>query len=332
MPPVVLGSPHLPQMPSTQVRHPLEEERIEISAAVSDAERQLQAVAPPAPPAPRVPILRDPRPAAERWMSAVFRALVCTELPTPADGPLLVDPTGPRTAYQRISDAVAAAAPGQVIFVAPGRYEEVVLVDKDVFLVGSRAVVVECGHDNPVHCAGPAAPLVRGITIRGRSASAPAVYITDGSRARIEDCDVTSAGLACVEVRGAGCDASVRHCAIHDGAQVGVLVHEGAGALVEAPAPPALLPAHPEAAPAADAAPRGVAQRCGVYVHDRAGGAVARNRLFRLGPRAPVGGPSSPRARPHDAELPPFSGRAPPNGRPLLCRPQAAGGRAAALA
>eukprot|EP00741_Cyanophora_paradoxa_P001054 tig00000455_g1015.t1 len=97
-----------------------------------------------------------------------------------------------------ITAAVARAVPEQTIRLAPGRYKEKVVLEKDVHIIGpadsGAEAVIECEEGAAIHCKGPAAPSVRGVTIRGLSKKEPAVWITDGSRAVVESCSISRVG------------------------------------------------------------------------------------------------------------------------------------------
>eukprot|EP00741_Cyanophora_paradoxa_P020153 tig00000219_g19454.t1 len=80
---------------------------------------------------------------------------------------------------------------------------------------------------------GAAAPSVRGITIRGLAPGAPAVLVTGGSRATIEDCDVSSAGWSGVEVAHEGTAPALRSNSVHSCGGAGLLFHRGARGLAE---------------------------------------------------------------------------------------------------
>eukprot|EP00741_Cyanophora_paradoxa_P024414 tig00022075_g23573.t1 len=112
--------------------------------------------------------------------------------------PILVGTRG----VPRIKDAISAAEPGQVILVCPGRYEESLLLDKEVHIIGTRRAALVCATGTALACRGSAAPSVCGLTIQGGANGA--VLISGGSRARIENCDVScgAGGSAAAVSRG----------------------------------------------------------------------------------------------------------------------------------
>eukprot|EP00741_Cyanophora_paradoxa_P017909 tig00021036_g17298.t1 len=146
--------------------------------------------------------------------------------------PVLTDRTG-RLGYSSIGEAVQAAAPGQVVIVQPGRYCEQLVLDRDVYVVGTRDAVLEWTEDVTVDCIASARPTLRGVTIRGASTNDPAVFIGRGSRAVIEDCCITTAAMSCIEVRDQDTAPTIRSNIIRDSPCNGVFVHSGAAGTIE---------------------------------------------------------------------------------------------------
>eukprot|EP00741_Cyanophora_paradoxa_P017908 tig00021036_g17297.t1 len=146
--------------------------------------------------------------------------------------PLFVNWTG-ELGYKIIGEAVQAAAPGQVVIVQPGRYCEQLVLDRDVYVVGTRDAVLEWTEDVTVDCIASARPTLRGITIRGASTNDPAVFIGRGSRAVIEDCCITTAAMSCIEVRDQDTAPTIRSNIIRDSPCNGVFVHSGAAGTIE---------------------------------------------------------------------------------------------------
>eukprot|EP00741_Cyanophora_paradoxa_P014486 tig00020801_g13970.t1 len=169
--------------------------------------------------------------------SAAPRESDATPLEPPTDGPepdLVVDSRGPPHGLPSVAAAVERASPGQTVFVAPGRYYESVVLDKEVHLQGMRGTILESRGGQPaLVCRGPASPTVRGFTIVGRSKRDCAVLLTEGTRALLERCSVTSAGPAGVEASGEGTAPTVRGNCVHDCTQSGIWVHGGAGGTLE---------------------------------------------------------------------------------------------------
>eukprot|EP00741_Cyanophora_paradoxa_P019984 tig00021179_g19287.t1 len=164
-----------------------------------------------------------------------------------------VDPRGGEHGLPKIGDAVELASAGRVIRVAPGRYRESIVLEKELHIRASPGAVLEKdAWGTPLTCTGPAAPTVRGLALRARGGfHHRAVLLEEGSRALLEACDVSSHGVGIEASRA--CPTIMRN-AIHDcGCGIAFLLGSagvasgnaiarcsGAGVLVGASARPAL--------------------------------------------------------------------------------------------
>ena len=133
-------------------------------------------------------------------------------------------------AYQRgdfatVSAAIKAAKPGDRILVRPGLYEEGLVVDKPLEILGDGPV-----SDIEIRARGAHALVfqasigrVANLTLRqaGGEGNWFGVDITQG-RLDLEGCDISSQSFACVAIRD-GADPRLRRNKIHDGKQGGVL-------------------------------------------------------------------------------------------------------------
>jgi len=125
---------------------------------------------------------------------------------------------------------------GATIKVRPGLYRESLVLDKDVEIIGEgeRAEIVL--ETTGAHCITMATDraAVRNLTLRQRSQPSDekgCVHIPQGELL-LEDCDLTSDSLSCIEICNAGTAPIIRRCAIHDSASAGVYVHsQGEGFL-----------------------------------------------------------------------------------------------------
>jgi parallel beta-helix repeat protein len=141
--------------------------------------------------------------------------------------------------YQRgdfctVGEAITAARPGDRILVRPGLYQEGLVIDKPLEILGDGPVA-----DIEVQARGADAVLfkanigrVANLTLRqaGGQGEWYAVDITQG-RLELEGCDITSQSLACVGIHN-GADPRLRRNTIHDGKAAGVFVYdEGLGTL-----------------------------------------------------------------------------------------------------
>eukprot|EP00741_Cyanophora_paradoxa_P010010 tig00000157_g9696.t1 len=136
---------------------------------------------------------------------------------------------------ESITEAVARAAPGQTVRLAPGQYKEKLVLNKDVHIVGppDAEAVLEWDKGPTLHCTGPAAPSVKGITIRCSAPEWPAIWITGGSRAAVENCDVSSTCLSGIEVRDEGTAPTLRGNTVHDCGQAGIVFRTSAKGVAE---------------------------------------------------------------------------------------------------
>eukprot|EP00741_Cyanophora_paradoxa_P009927 tig00000157_g9616.t1 len=133
-------------------------------------------------------------------------------------------------------DAVRSAKPGQTVVLAPGRYKEQLVLDKDVRVVGPREAVLEWDQGPAtLVCEDPAAPSVKGITIRNTAPKSGAVLIRRGSRAVVEGCDVSNAreGISGVDVCDAGTAPILRGNIVHDCGVMGLCFYASAKGTAE---------------------------------------------------------------------------------------------------
>lgn len=180
---------------------------------------------------PAAPVGRPARPPrtaespaeAREQAGATGRVLAKTEPPTH-----IVD------AYQRgdfatVSAAIEAARPGDRILVRPGLYEEGLVVDKPLEILGDGPVA-----DIDIRARDADALLFRAsigrvanLTLRqaGGKGSWFGVHITQG-RLDLEGCDISSQCLSSVAIRN-GADPRLRRNKIHDSAESGVFVYDG---------------------------------------------------------------------------------------------------------
>lgn len=132
-----------------------------------------------------------------------------------------------------ITEAINAAKPGDRILVRPGFYQEGLIIDKPLEIVGDGGpgeVVIQAeGKDVILFKA--TMGRVANLTLRQMGGGEWfGVDITQG-RLELEDCDIISQSLACIVIRG-GADPRVRRNRIHDGKQSGIFVCEnGQGTL-----------------------------------------------------------------------------------------------------
>jgi F-box protein 11 len=146
----------------------------------------------------------------------------------------VVDPYH-RGDFTTIGAAIEAAQPGDRILVRPGLYEEGLVIDKPLELLGDGPVA-----DIVIQARGSDAVLfqanigrIANLTLRqaGGTGDWYGVDITQG-RLELEGCDISSQSLACVAIRN-GADPRVRRNHIHRGVQSGVHVYDDGLGLLE---------------------------------------------------------------------------------------------------
>ncbi|MBT0770196.1 AAA family ATPase [Kineosporia sp. J2-2] len=162
---------------------------------------------------------------------------------------LNVASSGPDS-YRTVSDAVAAAVPGDVISIQPGTYTESIVLDREVTLSASGAsgVWIE-SRDAPVVTVTAESAALSGIGLRHSGKQSSAVDVPTG-RLRLDECTVEADGVAAlfahgaVEVQARGCDfsnpggagllfvdgaqARIGECRIHRTSASAVVIRSGA--------------------------------------------------------------------------------------------------------
>lgn len=133
--------------------------------------------------------------------------------------------------YRTIRDAIQNAQPGTRIQIRPGIYQESVIIDRFVELIGEGSRETIIIQNTTASCISMQTDraVVSGLTIRGQAGEKPyyAVDIPQGALL-LADCDITSNALACIGVYGSMTNPVIQRCAIHTSNQVGVLFYENA--------------------------------------------------------------------------------------------------------
>ena len=143
----------------------------------------------------------------------------------------VVDPYH-RGDFTTVSAAIEAAQPGDRILVRPGLYEEGLVIDKPLEVLGDGPVadIQIRARDADALMFQASIGRVTNLTLHQAGGDWFGVDITQG-RLELEGCDISSQGLACVAIR-AGADPRLRRNKIHDGKQGGVFVFDsGLGTL-----------------------------------------------------------------------------------------------------
>jgi F-box protein 11 len=153
-----------------------------------------------------------------------------------ADAPLvLIVDQMHRGDHTSIGEALAAAHPGDCILVRPGLYEEGLVVDKPLEIVGDGDLC-----DIVIRSQGKPALSFR--TARGRVSNLSLQLLDKGEHScvdisqgllELEDCSISSQSLACVAIHG-NADPRLRRNRIHESKlSSGVLVYEDGQGTIE---------------------------------------------------------------------------------------------------
>ncbi|HEV2859509.1 MAG TPA: right-handed parallel beta-helix repeat-containing protein [Pyrinomonadaceae bacterium] len=188
-----------------------------LARQIRDALPTVQATAPPRAPAETQPTAS---PAKERSEQA-------TQPPSPKNEPTTctVNPMPRRGNFTTISAAIKKSAPGTKIIVQPGFYQEGLIINKPLEIVGEgepgEVVVQASGKEVILFQTNMGR--VTNLTLRQTGGgNFFAVKIAQG-RLELEDCDITSQSLACVAIHN-GADPRLRRNRIHDGKEAGVQI------------------------------------------------------------------------------------------------------------
>ena len=163
------------------------------------------------------------------------RMAVDSASPVPTGSPTLTVDCAQAEGYRTIAAALAAAEPGARVLVRPGLYEEEIVIEKDVELVGDAdapgAVVVQSSGAPTLSCRATSAR-VADLVLRQLGNSDCYAVESGAGRLELEGCDITSRGTACVLLHDTA-DPVLRDNRIHDGGGYGVLVSSGATGMLE---------------------------------------------------------------------------------------------------
>jgi len=150
------------------------------------------------------------------------RAMLPSEVQT-----RVVDQWG-RGDFTTISAALKGTPAGARILVRPGHYNESLVIDRPIELVGDgeREDIVVEGVNAETLIFDTNIGYVRNVSFRQRGTNNYCVWIKQG-RLTLEECDITGRSLSCVAISNA-VDPRVRRNRIHDGASTGLFVYNDA--------------------------------------------------------------------------------------------------------
>jgi parallel beta-helix repeat protein len=144
----------------------------------------------------------------------------------------------PSDTFKTISEAVVAASAGDCILVRGGKYQEKILLNKPISIIGERvnglAPCVEWNGEGSTIKITTKGATIKSLDIRCVGKEGPkgrgCVGFSD-AHATIENCDISSAGCAMpcngVGVCGKDSDIVVRGCTIHDCSGAGIVSSTG---------------------------------------------------------------------------------------------------------
>jgi len=140
--------------------------------------------------------------------------------------------------FATISEALRAVAPDSRLLIREGIYNESILLDKPIEIIGDGAVeniIVEGANSSCVSMQTDRAT-IRGLTLNGigkqNGKSFFAVDIPQGELI-LENCDISSDSLSCVAIHGVNANPMIRNCRIHDGADSGFYIFDNARGQIE---------------------------------------------------------------------------------------------------
>jgi parallel beta-helix repeat protein len=164
--------------------------------------------------------------------SAVRGDVIAAGGAPPQDAARTEPPTHVVDAYQRghfatVSAAIAGAKPGDRILVRPGLYEESLLMDKPLEIIGDGPVedIEIRGRGTSVLIFQASIGRVANLTLRQVGDENTAVRIAQG-RLDLEGCDISSQSGSCVAIWDSA-DPRLRRNKIHDGRYHGVVIYDG---------------------------------------------------------------------------------------------------------
>ena len=141
----------------------------------------------------------------------------------------VVDAFPGRGEFTTVASAIKAAKPGDRILVRPGLYDEGLVVDKPLEILGDGQVsdIEIRARDANVLRFQASIGRVANLTLRqaGDGGDWYGVDISQG-RLDLEGCDISSQSFSCVVIRD-GADPRLRRNKIHDGKHSGVFVYDG---------------------------------------------------------------------------------------------------------
>lgn len=136
--------------------------------------------------------------------------------------------------YASINEALKRVAAGGRVLVRPGVYEEAIILEKRINVVGDgpREKIVVRGVGASCLKSNSEAARVAGLTLQGATGAFFAVDVLRGELV-LEDCDISSETISCVAAHGSEAVLHIKGCRVHDSADSGLYLFDGAAATIE---------------------------------------------------------------------------------------------------
>jgi parallel beta-helix repeat protein len=140
--------------------------------------------------------------------------------------------------YKTISEAIASAEPGARIVVRPGTYQESLILNKPLTIVGdgqtTQNIIIESTNASCIFMQTEQAE-VSGLTLRGQIETNQKYFTVDIPQGQLvlTNCDITSNSLSCVGIYGSTANPIIQGCQIHDSKEDGILIYKQAQGRVE---------------------------------------------------------------------------------------------------
>jgi parallel beta-helix repeat protein len=140
--------------------------------------------------------------------------------------------------FASITDALRNAPANSRLLIREGVYNESIVLDKNIEIVGDGAVenIVVISRNQSCVSMKAEKALVRGVTLQGRGKSyGRAFFAVDVpvGELTLENCRITSDSLSGVAIHGASANPLIKNCVIYDAADSGIYVFDNAGARIE---------------------------------------------------------------------------------------------------
>ncbi|HEV2803270.1 MAG TPA: right-handed parallel beta-helix repeat-containing protein [Pyrinomonadaceae bacterium] len=143
--------------------------------------------------------------------------------------------------FLTITDAIRRSSAGSRLVVRPGIYNEGLLIDRALEIIGDGAageIVVRATSSSCLFMHTDEAT-IRNLTLRGQARSGGAggdgFFAVDIPRGRLllDRCDISSDSLACIAIHNPTAAPLIRGCRIHHGVDSGVFAFDGAKGMIE---------------------------------------------------------------------------------------------------